>query len=89
MLTLHHYDLTARLEKRQAAPPLHRWTLGWEGRSVLLALAAIAGIVSIGLATLGTYLLMGFVASVVLAWVVLPARAARVTAVPVGGGSPG
>ncbi|MDH6463553.1 phosphatidylglycerophosphate synthase/acyl-coenzyme A thioesterase PaaI-like protein [Micromonospora sp. A200] len=89
VLTLHHYDLTARLEKRQAAPPLHRWTLGWEGRSVLLALAAIAGIVSIGLATLGTYLLVGFVASVVLAWVVLPARAARVTAVPVGGGSPG
>ncbi|MEH1057322.1 DUF5941 domain-containing protein [Micromonospora sp. CPCC 206171] len=89
VLTLHHYDLTARLEKRQAAPPLHRWTLGWEGRSVLLALAAIAGIVSIGLATLGTHLLVGFVASVVLAWVVLPARAARVTAVPVGGGSPG
>ncbi|WP_446212443.1 DUF5941 domain-containing protein [Micromonospora sp. IBSANI012] len=89
VLTLHHYDLTARLEKRQAAPPLHRWTLGWEGRSVLLALAAIAGNVSIGLATLGTYLLVGFVASVVLAWVVLPARAARVTAVPVGGGSPG
>ncbi|WP_435820068.1 DUF5941 domain-containing protein [Micromonospora purpureochromogenes] len=89
VLTLHHYDLTARLEKRQAAPPLHRWTLGWEGRSVLLALAAIAGIVSIGLVILGTYLLVGFVASVVLAWVVLPARAARVTAVPVGGGSPG
>nr|WP_247658391.1 DUF5941 domain-containing protein [Micromonospora sp. U56] len=89
VLTLHHYDLTARLEKRQAAPPLHRWTLGWEGRSVLLALAAIVGIVSISLATLGTYLLVGFVASVVLAWVVLPARAARVTAVPVGGGSPG
>ncbi|MER6594135.1 DUF5941 domain-containing protein, partial [Micromonospora purpureochromogenes] len=89
VLTLHHYDLTARLEKRQAAPPLHRWTLGWEGRSVLLALAAIVGIASIGLATLGTYLLVGFVASVVLAWVVLPARAARVTAVPVGGGSPG
>ncbi|MEU5939587.1 DUF5941 domain-containing protein [Micromonospora sp. NPDC047548] len=89
VLTLHHYDLTARLEKRQPAPPLHRWTLGWEGRSVLLALAAIAGIERIGLATLGTYLLVGFVASVVLAWVVLPARAARVTAIPVRGGSPG
>ena len=43
VLTVHHYDLTARLEKRQAAPPLHASTLGWEGRSVLLALAAIAG----------------------------------------------
>ncbi|MGB2568904.1 DUF5941 domain-containing protein [Micromonospora citrea] len=89
VLTLHHYDLTARLEKRQAAPPLHAWTLGWEGRSVLLALAAIAGFAGIGLATLGTYLLVVFVASVVLTWVVLPARAARATAVPVGGGSPG
>ncbi|WP_200213643.1 DUF5941 domain-containing protein [Micromonospora coerulea] len=90
VLILHHYDLTARLEKRQAAPPLHAATLGWEVRSVLLAVASIAGIVSIALATLGTYLLVVFVASVVLAWVVLPARARR-TPVPVGGGdrSPG
>nr|WP_245675627.1 DUF5941 domain-containing protein [Micromonospora halophytica] len=89
VLTLHHYDLTARLEKRQAAPPLHGWTLGWEGRSVLLALTAIAGFAGMSLATLGAYLLVVFVASVVLTWVVLPARAARATAVPVGGGSPG
>ncbi|WKU02114.1 DUF5941 domain-containing protein [Micromonospora soli] len=90
VLTLHHYDLTARLEKRQPAPPLHAATLGWEGRSLLLGIAAIAGIVNIALATLGTYLLVVFVASVVLAWVVLPARAPR-TPVPVGGGdrSPG
>ncbi|RZU72954.1 CDP-alcohol phosphatidyltransferase-like enzyme [Micromonospora kangleipakensis] len=90
VLTLHHYDLTARLEKRQAAPPLHAATLGWEGRSAVLAVASIAGIASIALATLGTYLLVVFVASVVLAWVVLPARARR-TPVPVGGGdrSPG
>ncbi|GHJ56966.1 hypothetical protein Nm8I071_62730 [Nonomuraea sp. TT08I-71] len=74
VLTLHHYDLTARLEKRQAAPPLHAATLGWEGRSALLTIGSIAGIVSIALATLSTYLLVVFVASVVLAWVVLPAR---------------
>ncbi|MFG3578808.1 DUF5941 domain-containing protein [Micromonospora chersina] len=74
VLTLHHYDLTARLEKRQAAPPLHAATLGWEGRSALLTIGSIAGIASIALATLGTYLLVVFVASVVLAWVVLPAR---------------
>ncbi|RIV37111.1 CDP-alcohol phosphatidyltransferase family protein [Micromonospora radicis] len=80
VLTLHHYDLVARLEKRQPAPPLHAATLGWEGRSVLLAVAAIAGIVSIGLATLGVYLLVLFVASVVLAWFVRPARPARVPA---------
>ncbi|MFG1660947.1 DUF5941 domain-containing protein [Micromonospora chersina] len=74
VLTLHHYDLTARLEKRQAAPPLHAATLGWEGRSAVLTIGSIAGIASITLATLGTYLLVVFVASVVLAWVVLPAR---------------
>ncbi|MFI5835493.1 DUF5941 domain-containing protein [Micromonospora sp. NPDC051300] len=75
VLTLHHYDLTARLEKRQAAPPLHAATLGWEGRSLLLAIGLVAGIVSITLATLGAYLFVVFVASVILAWVVLPARA--------------
>ncbi|WP_376787286.1 DUF5941 domain-containing protein [Micromonospora halotolerans] len=75
VLTLHHYDLTARLEKRQAAPPLHPASLGWEGRSALLTIGSIAGIASIALATLGAYLLVVFVASVVLAWVVLPARA--------------
>nr|WP_301547867.1 DUF5941 domain-containing protein [Micromonospora sp. C95] len=80
VLTLHHYDLVARLEKRQPAPPLHAATGGWEGRSVVLALAAIAGIVSIGLATLGSYLLVLFVASVVLAWFVRPARPTRVPA---------
>ncbi|PTA48175.1 CDP-alcohol phosphatidyltransferase [Micromonospora sp. RP3T] len=75
VLTLHHYDLTARLEKRQSAPPLHVATLGWEGRSAVLAIALIAGIASIALATLGAYLFVVFVVSVVLAWVVLPARA--------------
>ncbi|WP_435871056.1 DUF5941 domain-containing protein [Micromonospora musae] len=91
VLTVHHYDLTARLEKRQAAPPLHAATFGWDGRSVLLTLAAIVGFGGIGMATLGTYLLVVFVASVVLAWVVLPARAARASAVPVrmGDGVPG
>lgn len=86
VLTVHHYDLTARLEKRQAAPPLHAATLGWDGRSVLLTLAAIAGLVSIGMATLGAYLLVVFVASVVLAWFVRPARGARASAAPVGAG---
>ncbi|WP_435821111.1 DUF5941 domain-containing protein [Micromonospora lupini] len=86
VLTVHHYDLTARLEKRQTAPPLHAATLGWDGRSTLLALAAIAGIVSIGMATLGAYLLVVFVASVVLAWFVRPARSARASAAPVGAG---
>ncbi|MEU3452365.1 DUF5941 domain-containing protein [Micromonospora sp. NPDC006766] len=90
VLTLHHYDLTARLEKRQAAPPLHVATAGWDVRSIVLAAASKTGITSIGLITIGAYLLVVFVASVVLAWVVLPARARRAP-VPVDGGgrSPG
>ncbi|MEU4399963.1 DUF5941 domain-containing protein [Micromonospora orduensis] len=86
VLTVHHYDLTARLEKRQAAPPLHAATLGWDCRSVLLTLVAIAGIVGIGMATLGAYLFVVFVASAVLAWFVRPARGARASAAPVGAG---
>ncbi|MGW3888784.1 DUF5941 domain-containing protein [Micromonospora chokoriensis] len=86
VLTVHHYDLTARLEKRQAAPPLHAATLGWEGRSALLALAAIVGVAGSGLATLGAYLLVVFVVSVVLAWFVRPARSARASVTPVGAG---
>lgn len=86
VLTVHHYDLTARLEKRQAAPPLHAATLGWDGRSVLLALLGITGVVSIGMATLGAYLLVVFVVSVVLAWFVRPARSARASAATVGAG---
>ncbi|WFE55062.1 DUF5941 domain-containing protein [Micromonospora sp. WMMD1155] len=86
VLTVHHYDLTARLEKRQAAPPLHAATLGWEGRSALLALAAIVGLAGSGLATLGAYLLVVFVVSVVLAWFVRPARSARASVAPVGAG---
>ncbi|PYC69379.1 CDP-alcohol phosphatidyltransferase [Micromonospora arborensis] len=86
VLTVHHYDLTARLEKRQAAPPLHGATLGWEGRSALLALAAIVGTAGAGLATLGAYLLVVFVVSVVLAWFVRPARSTRASVAPVGAG---
>ncbi|WJK32805.1 DUF5941 domain-containing protein [Solwaraspora sp. WMMA2065] len=40
ILALHHYDLTARLEKRLDGPPLRRWSLGWDGRVLLLAAAA-------------------------------------------------
>ncbi len=91
VLTLHHYDLTARLEKRKLAPPLHEATLGWEGRSAVLTLSAITGIAAIGMATLGIYLLAVFVGSVALAWVIRPARAvgAAGSTGAVGGRPPG
>ncbi|MBO4209145.1 DUF5941 domain-containing protein [Micromonospora echinofusca] len=77
VLALHHYDLTARLEKRQAAPPLHDGMLGWDGRLLVLAAAAIAGFASVVLPTLAGYLLVVLLASVTLAWVTVPARASR------------
>ncbi|WP_018254504.1 DUF5941 domain-containing protein [Salinispora mooreana] len=91
VLTLHHYDLTARWEKRKLAPPLHDATLGWEGRSAVLTLSAIAGIAPIGMATLGIYLFVVFVGSVALAWVIRPARAVRAVGSTgvVGGRPPG
>jgi phosphatidylglycerophosphate synthase len=77
VLTLHHYDLVARLEKRQPAPPLHAFTLGWEGRSILLAVALLAGFATVGMGTLATYLFLVFVVSVILAWVITPPRPGR------------
>ncbi|WBB82423.1 DUF5941 domain-containing protein [Micromonospora sp. WMMD882] len=76
-LTLLHYDLVARLEKRQAAPPWRDLTLGWEGRSALLTVALIAGFAWLGMATLTAYLFVVFVWRVIATWVVRPAGAAR------------
>jgi phosphatidylglycerophosphate synthase len=43
VLALRHYDLTARLEKRERAPLLRSLGLGWDGRIVVLAAAALLG----------------------------------------------
>jgi phosphatidylglycerophosphate synthase len=52
MLTLHHYDLVARMEK---GAPTGRATgdpLGWDGRVVLLTVGALAGIAVDGMVVL-------------------------------------
>lgn len=62
MLTLHHYDLVARMEK---GAPTGRSTgdpLGWDGRVVLLTAAALAGVPTAGMVVLavlvgGTFLI--------------------------------
>lgn len=77
VLALRHYDLTARLEKRQAAPPLHDAGLGGDGRAILLVAALLAGITTYAVATLSVYLLSLFVVSVILTWAVSPRRAPR------------
>ncbi|WP_213002981.1 DUF5941 domain-containing protein [Winogradskya consettensis] len=48
VLALHHYDLTARMEK--GAPDAHarRALLGWDGRVVLLVFFALAGVATAG-----------------------------------------
>ncbi|MEV1287838.1 DUF5941 domain-containing protein [Micromonospora sp. NPDC049679] len=65
VLTLHHYDLTARLEKRAAPRPLLASALGWDGRVLLLSAAAVAGVTGIAVAALAAYLfLMSAVGSI-------------------------
>lgn len=71
-LALHHYDLTARLEKRIAPPPLHRLGLGWDGRVLLLAVAALAGVAAIAAAVLAVYLLVVLIAGTLATWTGVP-----------------
>jgi hypothetical protein len=62
-LALHHYDLIARMEK--GAPASSGGALlGWDGRVVVLTVAAVAGAT-----TLGEALLAGIVAGDLLATV--------------------
>jgi phosphatidylglycerophosphate synthase len=55
-LALHHYDLIARMEKGAPAGSGGE-LLGWDGRVVVLAVAAVTGV-----ATVGAVLLVGIVA---------------------------
>ncbi|MEV6347023.1 DUF5941 domain-containing protein [Actinoplanes sp. NPDC051851] len=52
VLALRHYDLTARMEKGAPATGAKRAVLGWEGRTVLLLAATLAGWATAGMVTL-------------------------------------
>ncbi len=52
MLTLRHYDLVARMEKGAPAGRAQGDPLGWDGRVVLLTIAALAGVPAVGLVLL-------------------------------------
>jgi hypothetical protein len=67
-LSLHHYDLTARLEKRLPAPPLRRFALGWDGRVVLLTLGSLAGLPVVVVTVLVVDLLLVTVADTLMTW---------------------
>ena len=68
VLALHHYDLTARLEKRAGPPPLHVATLGWDGRVVVLALGAVLSYAILAFGALAAYLFVIFLVAAVQGW---------------------
>ncbi|MFI6762773.1 DUF5941 domain-containing protein [Micromonospora sp. NPDC050417] len=76
VLALHHYDLTARLEKRSAAPELRPYGLGWDGRLLLLVAVVLAGVAAAGETTLAGYLFVILTLGAVSGWM-LPAAPAR------------
>jgi hypothetical protein len=67
-LALWHYDLTARLEKRETGGWLHRWGLGWDGRVLVLALGCASGQATATTVTIASYLLLTFVLGSVIWW---------------------
>ncbi|MGX6604349.1 DUF5941 domain-containing protein [Micromonosporaceae bacterium Da 78-11] len=68
MLALRHYDLTARMEKG-APPGLGGGApLGWDGRVVLLTVAAVAGFATLGEAVLAAYVGGSFLVNAVADW---------------------
>jgi phosphatidylglycerophosphate synthase len=68
VIALHHYDLTARLEKRATAPRLHGLSLGWDGRLVVLTVAVVVGWAPQAFAVLSAYLAAIFFLSAVRGW---------------------
>jgi phosphatidylglycerophosphate synthase len=70
VLALRHYDLTARLEKRERAPLLRSLGLGWDGRLVVLAGAALLGPAAarVAMLLLAGYLAVIFVVNAVRGW---------------------
>lgn len=67
-LAMHHYDLTARLEKRERAPLLRAFGLGWDGRIVLVTVAVLAGWATLGMGMLAGYLLVILAVSATAGW---------------------
>ncbi|BAL85617.1 hypothetical protein AMIS_3970 [Actinoplanes missouriensis 431] len=67
-LALRHYDLTARMEKGAPASGAGGAVLGWDGRALLLALAALLGFATAGTAVLAVLVLASFTVTAVRDW---------------------
>jgi hypothetical protein len=68
MLALRHYDLTARMEKGAPGGRATGVPIGWDGRVVLLTLAALAGQATLGLALLAGVVGGSFLAGAIADW---------------------
>ncbi|GIE35522.1 hypothetical protein Ait01nite_085670 [Actinoplanes italicus] len=67
-LTLRHYDLTARMEKGAPATGAGLAVLGWDGRVLLLVLAAIAGFATVGTVLLAVLVTGAFLTTAARDW---------------------
>jgi phosphatidylglycerophosphate synthase len=65
LLALRHYDLTARMEKGAPAATGGGARLGWDGRVLVLAVAGLAGVATLGEALLGAAVAGSFVDTIV------------------------
>ncbi|WP_372338903.1 DUF5941 domain-containing protein [Actinoplanes sp. RD1] len=68
VLALHHYDLTARMEKGAPDPHAKRALLGWDGRVVLLVFFALAGVAAPGELLLAVVVGVQFLTGAVTDW---------------------
>ncbi|WP_229071903.1 DUF5941 domain-containing protein [Actinoplanes sp. DH11] len=68
MLALRHYDLTARMEKGAPAGGAGGALLGWDGRVLLLVLAALAGYATAGVAVLAAAVGVAFAVTAIKDW---------------------
>ena len=67
-LALHHYDLVARMEKGAPAGGDLRTLLGWDGRVVLVAASAAAGLATVSMAVLAGLVIGVFLAGAISDW---------------------
>jgi hypothetical protein len=73
-LGLHHYDLTARMEKGAPADGSGGAGAGWDGRVAVLTIAGLAGAAVIGAVMMAVYVGLMFGIGAVAAWSATRAR---------------
>ncbi|HEX8628664.1 MAG TPA: DUF5941 domain-containing protein [Catenuloplanes sp.] len=67
-LAMRHYDLTARMEKAAPVTAAPGVGLGWDGRVVVLAVAALTGLAPVGVVLLVGYVVFIFGAGAIANW---------------------